>query len=61
MEEALRQLYQKRYGQSPESCAPLKGDGSSRRLYRMQGGGRSVIGAVNSDRLENQAFLAFSR
>ncbi|MCX5797905.1 MAG: phosphotransferase [Elusimicrobia bacterium] len=61
MEEALKQLFEKKYGRPPESSAPLKGDGSSRRLYRIQGGDRGVIGAVNSDRLENQAFLAFSR
>jgi len=61
MEEALRQLFQKHVGQPAEGCAPLKGDGSSRKLYRLTGAGRSLIGAVNADRHENDAFLAFSR
>jgi len=61
METALKTLFGKHYGQPPETVAPLKGDGSSRRLFRLQGAGRSVIGAVNSDRHENEAFLAFSR
>ncbi|MBI5239879.1 MAG: phosphotransferase [Elusimicrobia bacterium] len=61
MEEALRQLFQKHVGRPAETCSPLKGDGSSRRLFRLQGGGRSLIGAANTDRLENQAFLSFSR
>ena len=61
MEEALKELFQKQYGAPPESAAPLKGDGSHRRLLRLRGAGRSVIGAINADRLENKAFLSFSR
>jgi len=61
MEEALQGLFQKYAGRPAESCAPLKGDGSSRKLYRLTGAGRSLIGAVNADRHENDAFLAFSR
>jgi aminoglycoside/choline kinase family phosphotransferase len=61
METALKTLFGKRYGQPPDTLAPLKGDGSSRELFRLQGAGRSVIGAVNSDRHENEAFLTFSR
>jgi aminoglycoside/choline kinase family phosphotransferase len=61
MEEALKQLFQKHVGEPAESCVPLKGDGSSRRLYRLRGAGRSLIGAVNADRHENDTFLAFSR
>jgi aminoglycoside/choline kinase family phosphotransferase len=61
MEDALKLLFQKQYGEPAGSITPLKGDGSSRKLYRLQGAGRSLIGAVNSDRHENEAFLAFSR
>jgi aminoglycoside/choline kinase family phosphotransferase len=61
METTLKTLFQKHCGQPPETVAPLKGDGSSRKLFRLQGAGRSVIGAVNSDRHENEAFLAISR
>ncbi|HBA62034.1 MAG TPA: phosphotransferase enzyme family protein, partial [Elusimicrobia bacterium] len=58
---ALRELYQKTFGAAPESCEPLKGDGSTRRLFRLKDGKRSVIGAVGPDKLENTAFLEFSR
>ena len=61
MEDALKALFLKQFGRPVESASSLKGDGSSRRLYRLKGAGRSVIGAVNSDRHENEAFLAFSR
>ncbi|HBT61393.1 MAG TPA: phosphotransferase enzyme family protein, partial [Elusimicrobia bacterium] len=61
MNEALKELYRKNFGEPAEAIAPLKGDGSHRKLYRLTSAGRSVIGAVNSDRLENRAFIAFSR
>jgi len=61
MEELLTQLYQRTFSAAPSSVVSLKGDGSDRRLFRLTGGGRSVIGAINSDRRENEAFLKFSR
>ncbi len=61
METALKTLFYKHYGHSPETVTPMKGDGSNRKLFRLQAADRSVIGAVNSDRHENEAFLAFSR
>jgi aminoglycoside/choline kinase family phosphotransferase len=61
MEEALKKLFQEHFSLPPESAVALKGDGSSRRLYRLRAGARTAIGAVNADRLENQAFMAFSR
>jgi aminoglycoside/choline kinase family phosphotransferase len=61
MEEALKNLFQKHSGERAETVSPLKGDGSGRKLYRLRGADRSLIGAVNADRHENEAFLAFSR
>ena len=61
MMEALSSLFLKRFGQAAQAAEPLKGDGSNRKLWRLHGAGRSVIGAANSDKLENRAFVAFSR
>ncbi len=58
---ALRELYRKTFGAAPETCEPLKADGSARRLFRLKAGSRSVIGAFGPDKLENRAFLEFSR
>ncbi|MBI2362264.1 MAG: phosphotransferase [Elusimicrobia bacterium] len=59
--QALEQLYRSSFGRPPESVEALKADGSARRLFRMSGGGRSVIGAFGPDPAENRAFLSFSR
>jgi aminoglycoside/choline kinase family phosphotransferase len=61
MEEALKVLFLGWSGVPAEVCVPLKGDASNRKLYRLKNSGRSAIGAVGPDSLENRAFLAFSR
>ena len=61
IEEALKALYEKTFGEKARRSAPLKGDGSARKLFRLWGARGSVIGAVNADRKENEAFLGFSR
>ncbi len=60
-EAPLRALYKKTFGREPDSFEPLKADGSARRLFRLKDCGRSVIGAYGPDKLENRAFLEFSR
>ncbi|MEI7482120.1 MAG: RNase adapter RapZ [Elusimicrobiota bacterium] len=60
-EDNLNALFKKTFGSAPESVTPLKGDGSTRRLFRLSGAGRSVIGAVGPDKLENAAFVEFSK
>ncbi|MBI3296947.1 MAG: phosphotransferase [Elusimicrobia bacterium] len=60
-ESALQDLYRRAFGRPPEVSEPLKGDGSARRLFRLKGGGKTVIGALGPDPRENRAFLAFSR
>ncbi len=57
----LESLFENSFGEPVKSVSPLKGDGSDRKLFRLEGAARSAIGAINSDRRENEAFLAFSR
>ncbi len=61
MEEALKSLFEKHFGETMEKLLPLKGDGSTRKIYRLVNSQRTVIGITNPDRQENQAFLTFSR
>jgi aminoglycoside/choline kinase family phosphotransferase len=60
-EVILRDLFQKHYGEPVVNCTALKGDGSNRRIYRLNGPNQSVIGITNTDRQENTTFLGFSR
>ncbi len=57
----LEKLFRKCYSEIPDRINPLKGDGSERRIYRMQNVYRSVIGVAGDNRPENEAFCAFSR
>lgn len=57
----LEKLFRKHYAETPDRINPLKGDGSERRLYRMQNVYRSVIGVAGDNRPENEAFVHFSR
>ncbi len=61
MQEGLKELFVTRFGAPPEGVTPLPGDGSARKLVRLSGKGRSVIGAFGPDARENKAFLSFSR
>jgi len=60
-ERELIRLWGGYLGSDPARVEPLPGDGSARRLYRLRSGERSVIGVVNDDVAENEAFLSFSR
>ncbi len=60
-EAPLRALYKKTFSFEPTSFEPLKADGSARRLFRLGDRTRSVIGVFGPDKLENRAFLEFSR
>jgi aminoglycoside/choline kinase family phosphotransferase len=62
VQEKLKKLYKERFKEPASDCAPMKGDGSGRSLFRLKGAsGRTVVGAASSDRQENAAFLSFSR
>ena len=60
-EAPLRALYRKAFGREPEIFEPLRADGSARMLFRLKDGARSAIGVFGPDKLENRAFLEFSR
>jgi aminoglycoside/choline kinase family phosphotransferase len=60
-DQTLSRLFQARFTEPPERIAPLKADGSSRKLYRLASSSRTAIGVVNPDVRENRAFVAFSR
>ncbi len=60
-EENLKALFKKTFCEEIADVSPLKGDTSARRLFRIKSAGRSVIGTVGPDRLENTAFIEFSK
>ncbi len=53
----LEKLFEKYTGTVPEKVEALAGAGSNRRYYRLEGGGRRLIGTVGTDFQENNAFL----
>lgn len=57
----MEQLYKTYYGVAPESITPLTGSASNRRYFRFSSASGTCIGAVGTDRLENEAFIAISR
>ncbi len=59
--DALKTLFRRHFGKSPDKIEPLKGDGSDRRLYRLSAGEETVIGVFGANRRENDAFVHFSR
>ncbi len=61
VQSALRALYRQRFGSEAERVSALHGDGSGRRLFRLQGTAGAAIGVHGPDPLENRAFLSFSR
>ncbi len=60
-EAPLRALYKKAFGGEPENFEILRSDGSARKLFRLKAGTRSAVGVYGPDKLENRAFLEFSR
>lgn len=59
--ESPAALYEAVFGREPERVTPLREDGSNRRLFRLEGTERSVVGVYHQDRDENDAFIGFSR
>ena len=57
----LKQLFRLHFSVEAETITPLPVSGSSRRYFRMKGGGFSVLGVYNTDARENRAFFAFTR
>ena len=61
MSDALKALFRRRWGAEPQTLAPVRAEGSNRRIYRLSGGGASAIGVLNDDVKENRAFIEFSK
>ena len=59
--DLLKQLFLEHYGVPCGECLALGGGGSSRRYFRLAGGGRTAIGTIADDLRENEAFFAYSR
>lgn len=56
----LEKLFRRYFNEVPDRINPLKGDGSDRRIYRMQNANRSTIGIAGDNRAENEAFVHFT-
>ena len=59
--ELLNDLFQRWCGETVLSINKLPASGSPREYYRINGTESTVIGAINLDREENEAFIEFSR
>jgi aminoglycoside/choline kinase family phosphotransferase len=61
-QKILKKLFERHFGTPTVTILPLEGDGSSRTMYRLIGGGyETAIGVIGPDPDENRAFLAYSR
>jgi aminoglycoside/choline kinase family phosphotransferase len=59
--ELLSSLFDRWCGEEVVSINKLPASGSAREYYRITGAHAKVIGAINHDREENEAFIHFSR
>jgi aminoglycoside/choline kinase family phosphotransferase len=59
--DALRDLFAAHFKTGAPEIAPVRAEGSNRKIYRLSAGGRSAIGVINEDAKENRAFIEFSR
>lgn len=61
MPEKLKKLFKKTFNEEIKTFNPLAAHGSNREYFRITSNARSVIGAKNQDKLENEAFIEFSK
>ena len=61
MPENLKKLFKTHFKEDVKDLIPLPAHGSNREYFRLTNDNRSVIGAKNEDRLENDAFVSFSK
>ena len=59
--ELLTDLFDRWCGEPIITINKLPASGSPREYYRISGDKTTVIGAINLDREENEAFIEFSR
>ncbi|MCF8266685.1 MAG: phosphotransferase enzyme family protein [Ignavibacteriales bacterium] len=60
-EKLLSDAFEKIIGNKPEKISKLPQSGSYREYYRLELAENSLIGAINSDKKENIAFIEFTR
>jgi len=61
MPENLKKLFETHFNEKVKTLSLLAAHGSNREYFRLVSNSRSVIGAKNQDRLENDAFVSFSK
>jgi len=59
-ESQIKQLFQEHFHTEATACHALPPSGSNRRYFRLEGGGRTVIGVVNSHVAENNSYFYFT-
>jgi aminoglycoside/choline kinase family phosphotransferase len=59
--DLLESLFRARFGAEPSAPAPVRAEGSNRKIYRLSGAGVTAVGVLNDDVKENRAFIEFSR
>lgn len=58
--KSLSDGYKELFGKAATGIIPLPRSGSDRRYFRISGSGKSIIGAYNANREENEAFVGFT-
>ena len=58
--ELISNIYKKYYNHPAGDISILPQSGSDRLYYRLTGSGKTIIGAINRNREENDAFIGFS-
>ncbi len=61
MSEVLSRLFKQRFGEEPTEIVPVGAHASQRRIVRLRGTARSVVGVFHNIREENRAFIEFTR
>lgn len=61
MEEPLKRLFKRHFGEPVDNISNLASDGSNRKYFRLISAKRSIVGVFGPDYRENAAFLGFSR
>ncbi len=59
--EELDRLYTEYAGSKPVGTTVLTGSASNRRYCRIDGGSRTLIGVIGTDKLENEAFVTLAK
>lgn len=60
-EQILAQLFQELTGTPPALITPLRPHASERRIYRLSGSKTGVVGVINPNAAENDAFVYFAK